>query len=32
MRDSKSWINSNAAVPVDLIGNMEEQIGEEEKD
>nr|XP_051190323.1 uncharacterized protein LOC127303656 [Lolium perenne] len=32
MRDSKSWINSNAPVPVDLIANMEEQIGDEEKD
>jgi hypothetical protein len=32
MKDSKSWINSDSPVPVNLIANMEEQIGDEEKD
>jgi hypothetical protein len=34
MRDTKSWIgrDSGTAVPIDLIANMEELLGEEEKD
>uniref|UniRef100_A0ACD5X0Z0 Uncharacterized protein n=1 Tax=Avena sativa TaxID=4498 RepID=A0ACD5X0Z0_AVESA len=34
MKDTKSWISrdSTSAIPIDLISNMEEQIGEEEKE
>jgi hypothetical protein len=34
MKDTKSWIgmDSKAPIPIELVANMEEQIGEEEKD